>query len=167
MSEWVSSRINSSHELYGFDCGQEALNTWLRKSALRADAQGTARTIVWSAPHDPGVVAYYSIAPTEVRRDGLARSAHGGHSVIPAYLLARLALDRTLQRRGLGTYLLLDAIELILAASASGGGRLLVVDAIDDVAAGFYRDHGFSAITGTRRLYVRISSLRAMLDHLP
>ena len=164
MTDWVSSRIDPSHTLNGFDCGRGSLNRWLQESALRADAQGTARTIVWTRAEDPAVLAYYSIAPTEVRREGLTRGAHGGHSVIPSYLLARLALDRSLQGRGLGTYLLLDAVELVVAASASGGGRLLVVDAIDEAAADFYRAHGFTGITGTQRLYTRISSLQAMLD---
>ena len=79
-----------------------------------------------------------------------------------AYLLARLALDRQLQGQGLGTQLLLDAAELVLTASTSGGGRLLVVDAIDDRAAAFYRAHGFLDITGTNRLYLSISALRHM-----
>lgn len=163
MTDWVSSRIDPSATLHGFDCGREPLNSWLRESALRADVQGTARTVVWTRPDDPTVLAYYSIAPTEVRREGLTNGAHGGHTVIPSYLLARLALDRSLQGRGLGTYLLLDAAELVVAASASGGGRLLVVDAINHDAAGFYRAHGFMEITGTHRLYARISTLQTVL----
>ena len=164
MSDWGSSRIAAHHRLDGFDCGREPLNSWLRESALRADVQGTARTIVWTRPGDPAVLAYYSVAPTEVRREGLTRSAHGGHSIIPSYLLARLALDRSLQGQGLGTYLLLDAVELVVAAAETSGGRLLVVDAIDDAAADFYRAHGFTGIEETRRLYARISSLRGLLD---
>ena len=164
MEPWLSARIDPVHRLDQFDCGRASLNSWLRVFALRADTQGTARTLVWTHPDEPTVVGYYSIAPTEIRREGLSRAAHGGHSVIPAYLLARLALDRTVQGRGLCTYLLLDAVELVVAASATGGGRLLVVDAIDDAATAFYRAHGFTEITGTRRLYARISSLRAILS---
>lgn len=164
MSEFVSERIGPEHDPSGFDSGNPILDTWLRDSALRADAQGTARTRVWTRPDDPAVVAYYAVAPTEVRRDGLTRSAAGGHSVIPAYLLARLALDRQLQGRGLGTRLLLDAAEVVAAASATGGGRLLVVDAIDDNATAFYRAHGFIEIAGSSRLYVRISALRSLFD---
>lgn len=166
-AHWVSSRISPSHLLDGFDSGPESLNTWLKQFAARADAQGTARTIVWTRPDDPTVVAYYSVAPTEVRREGLTRAAHGGHSVIPAYLLSRLALDRSLQGGGLGTYLLLHAVELVVAASTTGGGRLLVVDAIDDAASSFYRAHAFTPISGTRRLYARISSLQACSTLVP
>lgn len=161
---WCRRGSIPTHRLDRFDRGSEPLSAWLREFALRADAQGTARTVVWTGADDPTVSGYFSIAPTEVRREGLTRAAHGGHLVIPAYPLARLALDRTVQGRGLGTYLLLDAVEVVVAASTTGGGRLLVVDATDDAASAFYRAHDFTPITGTRRLYARISSLRAMLD---
>lgn len=163
MNDWISTRISANHVLTQFDCGNDVLNTWLRDTAVRADTQGTARTVVWTRPGDPAVVAYYAVAPTEVRREGLTRSAHGGTTVVPAYLLARLALDRRLQGLGLGTHLLLDAVESVVAASESGGGRLLIVDAIDEPAASFYRAHGFIEITGTTRLYARISALRRLL----
>lgn len=163
MSDWISTRISTDHDLTQFDCGNDVLNAWLHDMALRADAQGTARTAVWTPPDSAAVVAYYALAPTEVRRDGLTRSAHGGITVIPAYLLARLALDRSLQGQGLGTHLLLDAVEAVIAASESGGGRLLIVDAIDEPAAAFYRAHGFTEITGTSRLYARISALKRLL----
>ncbi len=155
---WLSARLDASHDLGRFDCGNDVLNRWLRDHALRADQQGTARTMVW-ADADGVVVAYYSIAPTEVLREGISHRAAGGHSIVPAYLLARLALDVTLRGQGLGTQLLLDAAEVIVAAHELSGGRLLVVDAIDEAAASFYRAHGFSRIQGTTRLYIKIASL--------
>lgn len=167
MSDWISSRISADHVLSRFDCGNAVLNDWLRESALRADTQGTARVFTWTRPDDPRVVAFSAVAPTEVRRAGLARSAHGGNTVIPAYLLGRLALDRSLHGRGLGTQLLLDAVEVVVVASESGGGRLLVVDAIDDAASSFYRAHGFIEITGTNRLYARITALKSLLNSGP
>jgi hypothetical protein len=42
------------------------------------------------------VLAYYSIAPTQVARTEITRSLAGCYSVIPGYLLARLALDERL-----------------------------------------------------------------------
>lgn len=163
MTAWESTRIRASHDLHEFDSGNQALDEWLRREALRADRQSTARTTVWVPRNEQRVVAFYSIAPTQVLRDGISRAASGGRSVIPAYLLARLALDNSLHGRGLGSQLLLDAVETVVRASEIGGGRLLVVDAIDEDADGFYRAHGFERIEDTSRLYVRISSLAAVL----
>lgn len=125
--------------------------------------QDTARTYVWTDGDDPSTVAYYAIAPTQVRRDGLPRSTSGGHSVIPAFLVARLALDQSLHGQGLGTRVLLDALDHLADAVDRTAGRLVVVDAIDDNAVRFYAHHGFHQIGNTRRLYLRSASLRTVL----
>jgi GNAT superfamily N-acetyltransferase len=159
---WCSSHIERDHDLVEFDCGVRDLDVWLRSMAFRADRQDTARTYVWTTPGSAVVWAYYSIAPTTVQRAGVPRSASGGHTAIPSYLLAKLALDRSLHGRGLGTELLLDALQRIAAAVTVSGGRLVVVDPVDQAARGFYLHHGFTAITGSERLFVRAASLNAV-----
>jgi hypothetical protein len=58
------------------------------------------------------VCAYFAICATEVLRkeDGLSGSVAGGYSRIPGYLIARLALDISLQGKGYGEHLLLHAL---------------------------------------------------------
>lgn len=110
------------------------------------------------------MVAYFSIAPTQVLRTELPGGGlAGGYSVIPAYLLARLAVDRSEQGLGLGRQVLVDALGRIVEAAAVGGGRLIVVDAMDDRAHEFYRIHDFTPVTGSARLYMKISTARAAL----
>lgn len=105
---------------------------------------GTARTYVWL--DEVGlVVAYYSLVPHTVRRDELpARVGHGPPEVVPSILLARLAQARSLHGQGIGSALLVDALTMALGAIAQVGGRLIVVDAIDERAAAFYEHHGFT-----------------------
>jgi GNAT superfamily N-acetyltransferase len=159
---WRAGPLTDRHDLSAFSCGQPELDTWLRDSARRAGQQNTARTYVW-ADDDLAVVAYYAVAPTAVRKEGLPRSASGGISLIPSYLLARLALDETLHGQGLGTFLLLDAVETICAASRIGSGRLIVVDAIDDAALGFYLAHGFRRLADTLRAYLPVTAAETLL----
>jgi GNAT superfamily N-acetyltransferase len=161
---WRSERITDDHELGQFDCGIEELDIWLRTMALRADHQDTARTFVWTAPHSSIVRAYFSIAPTGVKRAGLPRSATGGRTNIPAYLLARLALDSSIQGQGLGAELLLDAMSRIYDATQRSGGRLLVVDPVNDDARSFYLHQGFTPIADSARLFVRSAALRSILS---
>lgn len=169
MTEWLSAALRQEHELGEFGCGQPSLDEWLNGHAHRAQAQGTARTWVWTAAGSNRVVAYFSIAPTQVTRTKLPSSQAGGASVVPAYLLARLALDRTLHRQGLGSDLLVDALTRIVAAADVAGGRLIVVDAIDEPAAEFYAHHGFqplraSAATYPRRMVMKVATARRALD---
>lgn len=164
MTLWISRELGPQHDLRDFDCGKEPLNTWLTGQSRRAHEAGTARTYVWT-PEDTDVVrAYYSIAPTQVVREGLTRSQTGGYSAIPAYLLARLALDQSLRGQGLGAELLFDAIDKIVRATAVGGGRLIVVDALDDDAAKFYLHHDFTPVKDNPyRLVMTIATARAAL----
>jgi GNAT superfamily N-acetyltransferase len=110
------------------------------------------------------VLAYFSIAPTQVLASELTHALAGGYSIVPAYLLARLALDQGLQGQGLGGELLIDALSRIVDASASGGGRLIVVDAIDEGAIAFYQHHDFIAIGDSRRLYIKIVTAERIIS---
>ncbi|MDR1266429.1 MAG: hypothetical protein LBK42_12955 [Propionibacteriaceae bacterium] len=159
---FAASRLASWHDLAGFDCGLEALDRWLVDMARRFDAQGVARTYVWTEPGRSRVVAYYAVAPTQLTRAELPRGAAGGHSVVPGFLLARLALDRSLQGLGLGRQLLVDALETISRAALLSGGRIVVVDPADQRAAGFYAAHDFLPTGMGDRLYLKTATLWAV-----
>jgi predicted N-acetyltransferase YhbS len=131
VSVFSSVFLSDDHDIAKFDCGVPSLNDWLANEARRANRHDIARTYVWTSG-GPTVVAYFAIAPTQVLREEVTRSTAAGYSVIPAFLLARLALDKTLRGQGLGAELFVDAICRIVGAAEAGGGRLIVVDAIDD-----------------------------------
>lgn len=154
--------LDEAHDTTRFDCGNIELDTWLQHQALRAQLAGTARTYVWA--DERTVEAYVSIAPTQVTRAEVPRSMSGGYSLIPAYLIAKLAVDRSLHGRGLGAELLVDALEIIVTVADDAGGRLIVVDAIDDSAHSFYLHHDFQPIVGSRRLVMKVATARAALD---
>jgi GNAT superfamily N-acetyltransferase len=74
-----------------------------------------------------------------------------------------LELDHSLHGQGLGTQLLLDAVERILAAADLAGGRLIAVDAIDEDGSAFCARHGFRPVEGSTRLVMKVSSALAAL----
>jgi GNAT superfamily N-acetyltransferase len=164
-----SRSLGAHHDIETFDCRVEALNSWLCTAARRAQKADTARTYVWTTAEDPArVVAYFSIAPTMVAREELSQSQAGGYSFpIPAYLLARLALDQSLHGKGLGGELLVDAVGRMVGAAEAYGGRLIVVDAIDENAATFYRRHDFVPVKGNpHRLVLKIATARKAMGVL-
>lgn len=159
-----SARLSGEHDVSAFDCGNDALNAWLRDEALRAERARVSATTVWTIAGGSAVLAFHSIAPTLVRREELpSRSVAGGYSSVPGYLLGRLALDRTLQGRRLGSQLLLDALELIVQAAERGGGRVIVVDAVDDAAIAFYEHHDFLRVGDSNRLVMKVATAREAL----
>jgi GNAT superfamily N-acetyltransferase len=163
-SEPRLERLCSDHDLSGFACGVDELDEWLRSHALAAQKMDSARTFV--VVRGRRVVGYVSLAMGSVQRaDAPARLVRG----MPAYpvgmvLIARLAIDKPEQGSGLGTRLLADALRMAVLAGESVAARLVVVDAIDESAAQFYRRHGFTdTLDHPLRLYRRMKDVRASL----
>jgi predicted GNAT family N-acyltransferase len=159
---FVSEELDESHELSQFDCGRAELDRWLRDFARHAQASRTGRTFIWHAGEGV-VVAYYTLAAHEVAKVDLPkRVGRGGPDRVPAALLARLALDRKLHGQRLGAQLLVDALARIIEASRKVAVRVVVVDAIDEQAAEFYRHFGFAAVADhPHRLYQKLSDIEA------
>jgi GNAT superfamily N-acetyltransferase len=164
VSAYRSEHLSVHHDLAGFDSGNDSLDAWLARAALHAEAANTGRTFVWVEPGSREVVGYFTLAAHLVRRSDIPRSVgHGSPDAIPAILLARMALQRSLHGRGLGGQLLLDALERAVDASARAAVRLVVVDAIDDHAAAFYQRYGFRACPAPGRLVRKTSEVAAAL----
>lgn len=161
----ISESLSTAHRLEAFSCGQPVLDLWLQRTAAHAQAHRTARTFVWHAG-DQVVTAYLSLAAHLVRRTDLPASiGRDAPDAIPAVLVARLALDRTLHGRGLGGELLWDALSRACAAADIAAARVVVVDAIDDRAAAFYVHHGFTPIPGDpHRLVQKMSDIHRALS---
>lgn len=156
--------LAAGHDLDAFDCGHDALNVWLRQHARRATGQGT-RTYVLVEEATGALVGYFAVAPHLLERDEAPRAVgRGAPRRIPAILLAKLALHSRLQGQGLGAELLVQALTTIVEAARSAGGRIVVVDAIDESAASFYRAHDFQpSPSDPYRLIMKLStSARAL-----
>jgi GNAT superfamily N-acetyltransferase len=157
--------LRADHELGGFDCGNQELDRWLIDHALASQKADLARTYLALA--GTAVAGYFSLTTGSVRRESTPRRYARGipRHPIPTILIARLAVDRAHQRQQLGGRLLAEALRLAVAASDNAAARLVVVDAIDDQAAAFYRRHGFIDMPeNPRRLFRKMSDIRRALE---
>ena len=81
---------------------------------------------------------------------------------VPVVLVARLAVDATVQGCGVGAFLLADAMRRTLAAADVIAVRAMLVHAKDDAARGFYRRFGFvPSPSDPLHLMLLIKDLRA------
>lgn len=161
--------LRAKHHLEGFECGDEALDTWLVRYSRHAEAAGSARVFV--ATDDGGrVVGFYALAGGEVRAaDATVRLLKGqpGERPVPVIILARLAVDRSHQGRGLGRSLLQDAMLRAATVADSIGVRALVVHAGSDEAREWYLQFGFEvAPTDPLHLMLLMKDLRRFLDEV-
>lgn len=137
--------ITPDHQLGEFSSGQDALDRWLKDHALNNEGR-TSRTYVVEGGSD-GIVGYYALVTGSVERAALkSKMRHGAPDPVPVMVLARLAVDQRHHGAGLGAALLRDAMLRILEVSRVAGVRMMIVHAIDEVAAAFYRRYGFEEL---------------------
>jgi GNAT superfamily N-acetyltransferase len=160
-------KLAKSHDVSSFDCGKPSLNDWLRRFALTNQQSDSARTYVL---HRAGRVAgYYSLSAGSARKEeSPARIAKGlANHPIGVILLARLAVDRTEHGAGMGRTMLIDALTRALAAADAVGARAILVHAIDDEAASFYKKFGFDpSPVDPKQLMLLMKDLRATLKDI-
>jgi GNAT superfamily N-acetyltransferase len=145
VSAWHEEAIDRKHDREGFDCGEEALNEFLRRYARRSHELGGAKTFVAIDDADSKtILGFYSLCPASVdfaRTPEIARRGLARHDV-PGFRLARLAMDRKFQSHGIGGQLLLAAGRRCLLASAEVGGVVLVIHAKNERVAGWFAGYG-------------------------
>jgi GNAT superfamily N-acetyltransferase len=152
--------LDTTHDTSGFACGDDVLDGWVRRRALRNQRSGSSR--VWVVlDGDERVVAVAAWSTSVVMRSAApGRLSRDAPDPIPAMLLGRLAVDRRHQGAGLGAALLRQFLLTTVEVSRLTGVRLIVVHATDESAAGFYRHFGFvESVADPLTLLLPVSSL--------
>jgi GNAT superfamily N-acetyltransferase len=158
--------LERKHELAGFDCGAPSLNNWLSVHARGAAGVGSARTYVIVDGRQKRVVGFHALTAASITHGEATERVRKGmpRYPIPAVLLSRLAVDLSAQGKGLGAFLLEDAMKRALAASEQIGARLLLAHALDDDARDFYIRFGFEpSATDDHNLQIRMADIRDSL----
>lgn len=137
--------LSADHEVDAFECGKPALDDWLRRNARQAQFSGSARTYL--VLDDTRVAGYYSLTVGQIDTlEATERARRGmGRYPVPVVILARMAVARADQGRGIGAGMLQDAIRRTLVIAEHAGVRALLTHPIDDDAARFYLRFGFEA----------------------
>ena len=146
-------RFGPSHDRSLFDCGVDSPNDWLRKQVSQFEKRDLARTYVAVRLGELQVLGYYALSMHHVSHELLpADQAKGLPRLdVPVVLLGRLAVDRTVQGRGLGAMLLLDVLARATHLSDQVGIRAVEVDATDQSARRFYLKYGFAPLLDDER----------------
>jgi len=157
-------KLRRDHPVEGFDCGHQELNRYLSRYAWLNQTAGAAQTYVGIVGE--AIVGYYALAAGQVTLEGAPERLKKGlaRHPVPIMLLARLAIDRRWQGRGIGKALLRDAIERTLQAADIAGIRAMAVHAKDEEARRFYEHFDFvPSPTDPMHLFVLLKDVRRMI----
>jgi len=135
-------KLREDHDLSRFQCGEPALDDWLRRRAVQNEFSGASRTYVVCT--GPRVVAYYALAVGAVAHAGApGRVRRNMPDPVPVMIIGRLAVDQEFHGHGFGQGLLRDAVLRTVQAADIAGIRAILVHAISSDAQRFYERHGF------------------------
>lgn len=135
--------LAATHRLDGFECGEAALDEWLKRRAMSNQLSYASRTFV-VADQDGRVYGYYAMAAGAVSHQVATSSVRRNMpEPVPVLVLARLAVDKRAQGGKLGAALLQDAVKRAVVVAQNAGVRALLVHALHDRAKKFYQHYGF------------------------
>jgi GNAT superfamily N-acetyltransferase len=155
--------LTRDHNRAAFDCGNDELNRYLRNTARQHIEKGMSRTFVLiEDSNQTEILGFFTLASCEIRVEKLPRKyAKKYPARAPAAKLARVAVKKNLQRKGLGTQLMVNAIERILRVSEHLGIIGFFVDAKNDEARRFYEQFGFIPLPDNPlELFLPLATLR-------
>lgn len=155
------------HDRAEFDCGNDALTTYLRQYANQ-DLKKRIAAVMVLTPNGKSIAGYYTLSqyaveagelpPELVQKLKLPR-----YDRLPATLLGRLARNIAYKGRGVGELLLMHALRTSLEQSSRVASTAVVVDAIDENAKHFYMTYGFVELPDhPRRLMLPMATIAQM-----
>lgn len=141
----ILATLRKTHKRAEFDCGNEALNTYIRTQASQDVRQNDANCYVLSEDDGDEIFGFFTLSNISLERKNLTiRSAY---STVPATLLGRMAVSVLHQHKGYARYMVANAIEL--CQQSPSATRALVVDAKDETVLDFYLHLNFFRLSET------------------
>lgn len=157
--------LGREHDRSQFACGVSALDDYLKKQAMQHAKSGVSRTFVLS--DNARIQGYYSLSMGSIDKTSLPAQLQKRfpHHPLPIVRLARLAVDQTHQRKGVGKRLLAHALHKCYQLSKEIGMVAIVIDAKDDTARQFYRQFEFESLPEQDlTLWLPIGALRKLFE---
>lgn len=162
---WLVEELHTDHDRSAFSCGQPSLDEFIKRYASQNQKSGVSRTFVALKPHESTVHGYYSLAAGAVAFANLPEDQRKRlpRYPVPVAHLGRLAVDKTAQGEGLGSFLLIDALRRIQDVADSIGIHAIEVVAIDESAKNFYLKYGFDELEDDPyHLYISLKTVRKL-----
>lgn len=158
--------LDKSHNRTEFDCGNHALNQYLQQTARQHTQRGISRTFVLiDSSQATTIIGYFTLSICEIRSVKLPPNiAKKYPQTIAGIKLARLAVNKTYQRQGIGEILMIDAMKKAVNIAGLAGVIGLFVDAKDETAKNYYARYGFISLEDNDlSMFLPLPTIRQLL----
>ncbi len=148
--------LDEQHDRGSFTCGVESLDRYLKTQAGQDVRRKANAVFVLSEVGEPvRILGYYTLCAMAISQGDVPEAARKHiprYPLVSATLIGRLAVATEHQGQRLGAVLLADALQRAFESAGTVGSSMVVVDALDEPAAGFYAAHGFVRLPDSLRL---------------
>ena len=129
------------HDVSGFESTSPELDEFLKEDALKNQEELISKTYLCC--HFNQLVGYVAFTTDIIRKKDVREEEQieAPYKEYPAIKIARLAVDKKYERRGVGRFLLLAAVGKALKISDEVGCRFITVDSKQD-SIEFYEKRG-------------------------
>lgn len=160
--------LGKAHDRDSFACGSEPLDRYLKLQARQDAQKRVAAPFVVVEPPSNRVLGFYTLSASHIAADALPAELAKKlprYPQLPVTLLGRLAVDQGQRGKGMGEFLLMDALHRSLDAAAEIAAMAVIVDAKDPEAAAFYRRYGFIELQRQpARLFLPMSTVAGLFS---
>lgn len=118
------------------------------------------------------IAGFYTISPSAIRGIGLPKSRQAGKPTMahPSWLIGELAVRKDLRGKkgngSVGAALLCHAVHMACDLSVMAGGRLVMLDPLNDTLGKWYEDHGFLRLPNAKTMFMPLRNARSYMEQI-
>ena len=152
--------LGEEHDRGSFTCGVESLDRYLKTQAGQDVRRKANAVFILSEIGEPNrVLGYYTLCAMAISQGDVPEAARKHiprYPLVSVTVIGRLVVAKDRQGQRLGKVLLADALQRAFDSASTVGSSMVIVDALDEAAAGFYAAHGFVRLPDSLRLVLPI-----------
>lgn len=153
------------HDRAVFTCGTARIDNFLKITASKYLAGDIGRIYVAVERNGSRLIGFYAIGPHSIDASKLEadmKKRLPNYDRVSAYYLSMIGTHSDVQGKGVGSFLMADALKRCMQVAEQMGGRFVVLDALNDDAARLYGRFDFVPLPSVPgRMVVSIAKLRA------
>ena len=162
----LTELLDTKHRKKEFLCGKDMLDRYFQEQANQ-DVKKKLSTCFVKEDSTTGLVAgYYTLSNSSISKDlipfDIQKRLPPSYASIPVTLLGRLAVDTRFHGKGLGKFLLLDALYRSYDLSTKIGSFAVVVDPLDSEAESFYTKYGFIKLPDSGKMFLTMKTIEQL-----
>lgn len=158
------SPLKSKADVSRFNCGEREIDSWFEKAHKHSE-KNRARVFLARSAGDASVKGFYSLSFSTEAREKLAKpDRQAWPTGIPLVYVYYLAVQRSCQCAGLGTFLLLDALKRAHWVSKQVAFYGVGLRSLNDRTTKLYTKFGFAIAPDEGRIPLMILPIWSIND---